>query len=324
VASPCLLLFWLARRGFYVHLLPKKAALGACAYAAAMVAGFMIVYRLRALSSLSAFLMMAAGAAIAGPAMLHWFKTHLPSSPGRRFSVKDVVQQHWKYGRWALASSLVIWFSGAIYYPLLGSFFTLAETGKFKALMNLASPIGQAFVALSLLSLPYTARAHHEQGVAAAGRLVWKLSGVYIGGTALYWLVVILARGPIIHDLYGGKYAQVASFLPWVALGSTLRIAATAQAIGLRAMRSPELVFIAYSAACAVAIVVGVPCTYWFGLRGALLAWILSSAAAWVGAVVMVRRKEGLANASAQASASTLVLQEEPAAGMPVRRTPVI
>ena len=86
-----------------------------------------------------------------------------------------MLRQHWIYGRWALASAIVIWLSGAIFYPALGSFFSLAETGKFKALMNLASPIGQAYVALSLLTLPYASQVHHEEGHAVVGRLVWKL-----------------------------------------------------------------------------------------------------------------------------------------------------
>lgn len=311
VASPCLLLFWLARRGFYVHLLPHKAALGACAYSAVMLAGIMVVYKLRSPSSLSAFLMMAAGAVITGLLMLRWFKSHMPSFPVRRLHIKDVLRQHWNFGRWALASSIVIWFSAAIYYPLLGSFFTLAETGEFKALMNLSSPIGQVFVALSLLSSPYASGAHHEHGAAVAGRLVGKLSALYIGGASLYWVILLLLRGPVVHHLYGGKYTQITALLPWLALGSVLRIAATAQAIVLRAMRSPSLVFVAYFAACVVAIVVGVLCTRWFGLRGALFAWVLSSAAALVGAMVMIRRRSSPAKVPEARAADAFALPAE-------------
>ena len=83
VASPCLLLFWLVRRGFYVHLVPKKAAVGACVYSAVVLAGVTAVYKLHSLSSLLAFLIMAAaGAPTTGPAMLRWFKSHMPLSPG--------------------------------------------------------------------------------------------------------------------------------------------------------------------------------------------------------------------------------------------------
>ena len=280
VATPCLLLFWLARRGFYVHLLPQKAAFGACVYCAVMLTGVMVAYRLRFLSSLSAFLMMAAGALLTGPAMLRWFTHHLPHGTPSPFRPRDVIRQHWIYGRWAVASALVIWLSGAIYYPLLGTFFNLAETAKFKALMNLSSPIGQVFVAMSLLSLPYASRAHYEEGTAATGRIGWKLASVYISGTCLYWFVLLLVREPVVRYLYMGKYAQITSLLPWLALGSIFRIAATSQTIILKARNSPQMVFIAYSGACLVAIVLGVPCTLWFGISGALFVWILSSAVA--------------------------------------------
>ncbi len=312
VACPSLLLFWLARRGFYVHLLPKKAALGACAYSATVLAGVTVVYKAHSLNPFTVFLVMAAGAIVTGPPMLRWFKSHMPLLPGRRIRVKDVMRQHWIYGRWALASATVIWLSGAIYYPALGSFFNLAETGRFKALMNLASPIGQAYVALSLLSLPYASQVHHEEGNATVGRLVWKLTGLYLGGSALYWLILILARGPVVQHLYGGKYTQVIAFLPWVAVGSVLRIGATAQANVLRAMRSPALVFVAYSAACVVAILIGVPFTRWFGLRGALFAWVLSGAASFVGAFYMIRRRARQPEVQVEFAPSSLVLQEEP------------
>ncbi|MGO8814056.1 MAG: lipopolysaccharide biosynthesis protein [Terriglobia bacterium] len=312
VACPCLLLFWLARRGFYVHLLPRKAALGACAYSATVLAGVTVVYKVRSLTPLTVFLVMAAGAVVTGPPMLRWFKSHMAFLPGRRIRVREVMHQHWIYGRWALASAIVIWLSGAVYYPALGSFFSLAETGRFKALMNLGSPIGQAYVALSLLSLPYASQVHHAEGNAVVGRLVWKLTGLYLGGSILYWLIVILARGPIVQHLYGGKYTQVIALLPWVALGSVLRIGATAQANVLRAMRSPSMVFVAYSAACVVAILVGIPCTRWFGLRGALFAWVLSGAASFVGALWMIRRKARRSEGQVEFVPSSLVLQEEP------------
>ena len=171
--------------------------------------------------------------------------------------------------------------------------------------------VGQAFVAVSLLSLPHASRVHHEEGFSVASRLAWKLSGVYIAGTSLYWVVLLLLRRPVVHHLYGGRYGEIIALLPWVALGSTLRIAATAQAIVLRAMRSPSSVFVAYSAACVVAILLGVPFSRWFGLRGAVFAWVLSSAAALVGGIVMIRRRSGQARASQAVAASPMGLQAE-------------
>jgi len=309
LATPCLLLFWLARRGFYIVFLPQKAVLGACIYSALLLTGLALLYRFRSLSPFSAFLLLAAGAIATGPLLLRWLKAGLvENTPG--FPLRHIVRRHWTYGRWAVANSVVIWCSLAIYYPLLGSYYTLAEAGKFKALMNLASPIGQAFVAISLLSLPVASRAHHQDG-GVAGRIVWRLTFLYFGGTCLYWAVLLLLRGPIVHRLYGGRYMHVVNLLPWVALGSILRISGSAQTLVLKAMHSPAKAFVAYSAACVVAITVGVPCTRWFGLRGALFAWVLSSAAAVIGAVLILRRESRRAKISEEVSTTSLAMQEE-------------
>lgn len=200
VAIPCLLLFWLVRRGFYIVFLPQGALLGACIYSAFLLTGVALLYKFKSLSPFTAFLLLAAGAVVTGPLMLRWLKPRLVRA-ATGFPVMDIVRRHWTYGRWALANSTVIWLSMAIYYPLLGSFYTLAEAGKFKALMNLASPIGQAFVAISLLSLPHASRIHHQNSDAVAGRLVWRLTFLYVGGTCLYWAALLVLRGPIVHHL---------------------------------------------------------------------------------------------------------------------------
>jgi O-antigen/teichoic acid export membrane protein len=174
---------------------------------------------------------------------------------------------------------------------LLGTFFNLAEAGKFKALMNMASPIGQVFAAISLLTLPYAARAEQRQDPATRSRLGWKLISLYGAGTSAYWLVLLVMRNPIVHVLYGRKYPLVVDLLPWLALGSILRIAATSQSILLRAMNRPDLVFGAYFSACALTLAAGIPAARWFGIRGAVAVWILSSGVALAVAAVAVRRK---------------------------------
>jgi len=309
VATPCLLLFWLARRGFYIVFLPQKAVMGACMYSALLLFGLAFLYEFKVLTPFSAFLLLAAGAIVTGPLMLRWLKPWLvQTTPG--FSLMDIVRRHWTYGRWAVANSVVIWCSLAVYYPLLGSYFTLAEAGKFKALMNLSSPVGQAFVPIALLSLPLASRALHQNG-SVAGRIVWRLTFLYLGGSCLYWVILLLWRAPIVHHLYGGRYLHVINLLPWVAVGSILRITGTAQTLVLKALHSPAKAFVAYSSACLVAVVVGVPCTHWFGLRGAIFSWALSGAAVLIAAVLMVRHESRRPKCSGEVPARVLAMQEE-------------
>ncbi len=291
IAGPFLLLFWLARRMFYVRLAPPGALRGAMIYCAVLVLGLALVYRFHLLSPLTAFLLMALGALVTAPAMLARLRPALRLSGAARPALREVVRRHWEYGRWALASAVAIWLSGAIYYPLLGGMRGLAEAGEMKALMNFASPIGQVFAALSLLSLPYASRVLYQEDVGTRARLVWKLAAIYGGGTLAYWLVILAFRGPIVTHLYAGRYSNVEDLLPWVALGSVLRISATAHAITLRAMHVPKLVFAAYSAASVAAVAIGVPATWAFGLRGAVLTLVFSSGVALMVAWIVVHRR---------------------------------
>lgn len=289
VASPCLLLFSLARRGFYVKLSPLQAALGALGYFAIVLGGLLLVFYRGALSPLLAFLLFAAGAGVTAPMMLA--KLRFTLKPNHvTLKLSEILHRHWGYGRWALGSAVAVWFSTAIYYPVLGSFHGLANTGALQALSNFSSPVGQAFAAMSLLSLPYAAGIHYQKTARGTEHLAAKLALIYAGGTILYWLLVILFRRPIVAHLYAGKYMGIIAMIPWLGLASVLRISATSQAIILRAMHAPYLVFVAYSAASVVDVVAGIPFTWAFGLWGAIFGMVLASAVALAVTIVMLRR----------------------------------
>jgi O-antigen/teichoic acid export membrane protein len=159
-----------------------------------------------------------------------------------------------------------------------------------KALMNFNSPVGQVFSAMTLLFLPYAAKVNHQDGLKGSQRLVWKLCALYAGGTCLYWIAILSLREPLVHHLYAGKYTEVTSLLPWVALGSVFRMAATAQALTLRATNSVARLFFAYSVSGVAALVVGIPSVWAFGLHGAVATFVFSGAVAFILSLVMVQR----------------------------------
>ncbi|HEX5413003.1 MAG TPA: hypothetical protein VFZ27_14225 [Terriglobia bacterium] len=291
IASPCMLLFSLARRGFYVKLSPRQAAVGALGYFAVVIGGLSLVFYRGWLSPLAAFLLIAAGAGITGPLMLGRLGFALKPRRGV-MKLSEVVRRHWGYGRWALGSALAVWFSAAIYFPILGSFHGLAATGTLQALSNFSSPIAQAFVAMSMLTLPYAAGVHHGNSSTGAHRLAAKLAIVYAGGTILYWLMMVTFRWQIVGHLYAGKYMGIVGLIPWLGVSSVLRISATSQAIILRAMHAPALVFRAYGTASVVDVVAGIPLTWVFGLWGAIIGMVSSSAVALIVTFTMLHRRQ--------------------------------
>jgi len=178
-----------------------------------------------------------------------------------------------------------------MYYPLLSAFKGLTQTGQLRALMNLALPLEQSFTALACLFLPYAARLHGEGGTAAARVLTRRIAILYIGGAALYWMIVIPMKAQFFHLLYGGKYMEITYLLPLVAVETILWSAAFGPTIVLRGMESPSSVFYARCAASVLSLAVGVPLTIIYGLWGCVLGIVLANAAALLFAVVLLRRK---------------------------------
>jgi len=95
----------------------------------------------------------------------------------------------------------------------------------------------------------------------------------------------------VFHLLYGGKYLDVAHFIPYVALGTTMWAAAFGPAILLRAIESPDSIFYARLVASALSLAVGVPATKWFGLWGVVWSVIIANLAAFVISMYILNRK---------------------------------
>lgn len=268
-ASPCLMLFALARRCFYVELSPAPAAAGAFIYSAVVLAGLYLVYQRALLSPFVAFLLLGSGALITGTVLMFGVRSKLSGS-GPAPHLREAWGRHWRYGRWALAGCIAGWLPSYIYFPLLSSFTGMAESGQLKALMNLTLPFEQMKGALVMLVLPYAARIAEQNGTAGARVLGTRLTLASIVGAVMYWAVIIPLHKPIFHIMYSGRYLDVAYLLPALALGQVFWSATFGPSLALRAMESPASVFAALGIATLGSLVIGVPATWAFGLKGAI------------------------------------------------------
>jgi len=290
IASPCILVFWLARRTFYLELSPGKAASGAFIYSLLVLAALYFLFRRGLLSPFTAFALMGFAALGTGFYLSQRLRAELPRGASVP-RVSEVWPRHWAYGRWALASCVAGWIPAYIYYPLLSSFGSMAQSGQLKALMNLTLPMEQTKGALSLLLLPYAAGVLHRHGKSKAGSLSITMTLVTSGGAIAYWAIILPFTKPVFQHLYSGKYMEVAHLLPVVALGSIVWSAAFGPAISLRAMESPASVFIAFSLATVLSLFVGIPATWIWGLKGAIWGSNLADVLSMVIVVVVLRLK---------------------------------
>jgi O-antigen/teichoic acid export membrane protein len=289
-ASPCLLLFNLARRTFYVELSPAPAAAGAFVYSAVVLAGLWFVNHRGLLSPLTAFLLIGIGALVTALVLIVALRAGLSGS-GAAPAVGSVWRQHWRYGAWALASAIAGWLPSYIYFPLLSVFSGMERSGELKALMNLVQPFEQTRGALLMLVLPFAAGVMAKNGKAGARVLGFRLTLLGAAGAILYWAVIIPLHGPVFQLLYKGRYTEVAYLLPLLALGQVFWSATFGPAIALRAMKSPFSVFVALSVATVASLMVGVPATWAFGLKGAIWGSNAADLFSLVALFIVFRRK---------------------------------
>jgi O-antigen/teichoic acid export membrane protein len=301
IATPFILAHGLARRSFYLKLMPGPAAFGSVFYCVLVVGGVFLFFRLGTLSSFTAFLLMGLAALVTSVVMVIQLNAALAPETGRP-RLRATFGKHWEYGRWALATCFATWIPNYFYIPLVSSFSGMAAAGELRALMNLAAPVLQTYAALSMLFLPYAARVQNQNGKRAAAALNGRLAFLFVAGSVAYWSVLIPLKTPLFHFLYNGKYMESAYLIPLFALETTIWSASLGPAILLRAMESPRSLFIANGAASVVAVLIGIPATRYFGLRGVIWSMIGANFLYVVVAFVLFGRKL----AAAQAPAASL------------------
>jgi O-antigen/teichoic acid export membrane protein len=273
-AGPVILLTWLMRRACYLRSEPRLAALAGLLHLTLMIAGLFALYQQRWLSISSALGLLMVVSLITSGWLAVRLRLSVPSrgSPG---AFRAMLSDHWRYGRWAVATMVLMWVPGESYFLLLPLWHGLDATAVFKALVNLTTPLRNTDIALGVLILPVLARV---RGSIRFGRVISLATAVLVVGSAVYWVPLVLFHRPLLAWLYGGRYQGYAEVL-WF-LGLYLLIAPITDILGggLRALERPDLVFRANLLATVAALSVGLWGIVRWGVVGAGGGLALSSA----------------------------------------------
>lgn len=277
VGGGMILLYWMVRRVFYVVADPRRSVLGSALYFLALTGSVALLKLTGSLTALSTLIGMGV-ASLLTSALLLWvfLRTADMSQPGPGF--REAVREHWRYGRWALASAALAWFPGQIYYALLPAWLGLAGAGALRALTNFAMPVLQSISALNLLMLPALVRGRNDGGPRTMNRTIVQYLAIFSLGCLLYLLLLWVFRDYAFQIFYGGRYSEYRG-LPFLLAGLLPVGTCMSSVLGnaLRAIERPDRMFQAYIASAIMAAIAGVPLAAKFGVSGALAGIHLSS-----------------------------------------------
>ena len=276
IALPFILLLWLARRAFYVRLRPAWSTVGGVLYLAVLLTTVDLLRRTAWFSPAIALIGMGIGALAVSALLLCLLQPSLGSNSGEP-TVKQVAIEHWRYGRWSLATVGTNWFPSNIYYVILPAWLGLGDAGALRALMNLAMPVLHSNSALSMVLMPTLVLDRHRAGRAAMNRTIRFHLLLLFSGSFVYLIVLLTCHGTLLRLLYGDKYSAYGLF-PLLVVG-LLPFGSAATMIlgnGLRALGKPDRIFWCYAAATLATVVLGIPLVFALGVPGALIGLFLS------------------------------------------------
>ena len=275
--SVFILLFWMLRRVFYVLMTPSWGLLSSALYFAALVGSAGALWFANALTPFSAFIGMGFASLLASAILFGQVSQKL-ETPGARTTFREIAGDHWRYGRWAVASAAVSWFPGHVYYSILPVWLGLEGAGALRALTNFVMPVLQAIAALNMLLIPSLVRDRRQGGMRRMNQTMLLFFALFCAGCAVYLAALWFFRAQVFQIFYGGQYKQ---FAGWpLLLAGLLPLGTCASAVlgnALRALERPDRMFWAYIASAASAVLIGIPCAAKFGVSGALLGIHFSS-----------------------------------------------
>jgi O-antigen/teichoic acid export membrane protein len=291
LAGPFVLLTWLGRAGFYARLLPGGAAAGGAIYFCILIGVLFFLRGRNELSPVTAFLGMGLAGLVSAAFLLirlgvHWRHTQ------DGLTLRAITEDHWRYGKWAVASAIVAWFPDNIYYTLLPAISGLEGSAGLRALINLINPVLHTLAALSAVLIPTLVRRLDRHGIAGITRTMKALLALSVPTSMAYAVGLWWFRTALFHVFYNGKYREY-SGVPILLVGA-IPIAVAAIMVlgaGLRALERPDSVFCAYVAASLSTLCIGLPLSHNMGVVGAAAGMLVSSSVAALSLAWLYHRR---------------------------------
>ncbi len=271
IAAPFILSQFTLRRSFYARSLPQWSATGGLVYAIIMFGGLFLSYQVKIISSFCAFVIM--GIASLGVCLWFIFLTKpIFDDNDQTLSQKEVISEHWEYGRWALATSMVMWIPSNIYYSIFAISGSIEDNAALRALMNTILPVQHGISALAVILIPEYVKAIQQKGKQRLINIILGTSLLLFIISIIYGLILILFRNEILRFMYDDKFLQYASLLLIVAVIPIFTAGNGVFGSVLRSLEKPNKIFYCYIVTCLFSITGGIALAFNFQLIGVLYA----------------------------------------------------
>ncbi|HLG37475.1 MAG TPA: polysaccharide biosynthesis C-terminal domain-containing protein [Nitrososphaera sp.] len=268
-----------ARRIYFARLRIEKSILLDLCVAVLQVGGILLLAHLRILSAFGAFLVT--GIACASIAIIS-FSAFLKMFRFQLANVKSTFRLHWTFGRWLLASGLIMTVATQSYLWLLSYFHGPSSTGTFGACMAAVFLMNPLITGTSNYIDPKSAHVYAEGGIEELRRIVLKAAALLGIGAALFTLLLFGFGEWFLAVMYGDKYAGNGLIVTVLAVSNVSILMSVPANSGLMAIKQTHI----FNSSSIIALFVTIAFGSWFVMQfSALGAAVGMALAMWTSSI---------------------------------------
>ncbi len=205
--------------------------------------------------------------------LLGWFQLGNVRLSLRKVSL--VSLEHWGFGKWMLASSLMQWVSTNFLLIMAAFILGPIAVGAIKAANNIVGVTHVFFQAMENFAPSQAARKYASKDIDGLKRYLWKL--VKIGGVATGGVVLLIGvfSDFLITLIYGAEYTEYAYVLQWFSLYYFLGFFVFPVTIGLRVLEETKALFTSYLWVTVFSLVASYPLILWLEIHGVMIGLLI-------------------------------------------------
>lgn len=297
---PLILFPLLMRRIFYVLQKPGFASLGSVVYFLGLMGSLFVIKGVGKLTGTTGVLLVLCASLGSGLVMLFFLKNQQEDS--RNIDIKSIFVEAWLFGRWLIASGVLIGLATQSQVYLSGMLSRLEDAGVIRILQTYIQPMMLVSTALSALVTPLIA-SDFAAGAYASMRKKMLLFMLVFGGLAgIYEICLIIWGESISAVLFANKYLMPKSQIAtWGILPIILSLF-WGGAMALQASKRPQAMFVISVFWSSFSIVPAFILIPLWGVWGATISMLMGFVAAlaitwflywlWVGRTIT--KKQGM------------------------------
>lgn len=193
-----------------------------------------------------------------------------------RGAVIIVTVRHWHVAQWLIATAVLVWMSGNLFFIVAGTVLGATAVGALRAAQNLVGITHILFQGLENVAPMAAARTLARGGPQA---MVWYLRRVAGWGglvTLIIILPIVLAPQFWMTLVLGIGYADQAYLLLWFGALYLLVFSTISLRLALRTLEYTRPIFVSYVSASAVSLLGAYPLAHSHGLTGLMACWLTS------------------------------------------------